>query len=334
MAHAVDAKIIVLDGDNLKLLGQFTNGFFGLMAVSPDGATIYSAATFFARGDHGTRSDVVELYDAATLALRGEIALSGHRAQTTAYGPYLQSSAGGALLFVQGATPASSVLVADVARRTLVADIPTAGCIGIFPSPVMQGRFSTLCGDGAAVTIDIDSDGHEIARRRSAKLFDPVDDALFIDGVSTWDKTIFVSFMGNVHAIDFSGPVATQDAVWPLVAGEDKAAGWRPGGYQIAAYNKATGQLYVLMHEHGYEGSHKAASDAIWRVDVARHAVVARATAKGYVVLAVTQDTASKLFGLSFDTGTLTSFNGETLASLASTPPGGVIEGGTLMVLH
>lgn len=334
MAHAVDGKIIVMNGDDFKLLGQFTNGFFGLMALSPDGATIYSATTFFARGDHGNRTEIVEIYDAATLNLLGEIPISTHRAQTTAYASYLQPSAGGALLYVQNATPASSVTVVDLGRRKALAEIPTAGCIGIFPSPVMAGRFSSLCGDGAAITVDVDADGHEIARRRSAKLFDPVGDALFIDGVPAGDKTIFASFLGNIHEVDFSGAVAAQAAPWPLVTGADGKDGWRPGGYQIAAYDKVTRQLYVTMHAHGYEGSHKSAADAIWRVDVASHKVAARGPGRGGVVLAVTQDTQPLLFGLSFDTGTLTRFNGDSLAPLASTPPGGVIEGGTLMLVH
>jgi methylamine dehydrogenase heavy chain len=334
MAHAVDSKIIVLDGDNLKLVGQFTNGFFGLLALSPDGATIYSATTFFARGDHGTRTDVIELYDAATLDLAGEIGISTHRAETTAYVPYLQPSAGGQFLFVQNATPASSVTVVDAVRRRQLAEIPTAGCAGVYPSPVVAGRFSSLCGDGAAITIDVDADGHERARRRSAKLFDPVDDALFIDGVTTWDRTIFVSFLGNIHSIDFTGPVAAQAAPWKLVTGADATDGWRPGGYQIAAYNKATGQLYVTMHAHGYEGSHKSAADEIWRVDVAHHTVMARGAAKGTAVVSVTQDAAALLFGLSFDTGVVTRYNGDTLAPLASTQPGGVVEGGTLMLVH
>jgi len=334
MAHAVDGKIIVMDGDNFKLLGQFTNGFFGLMTLSPDGATIYSATTFFARGDHGPRTEIIEMYDAATLDLLGEIPISTHRAQTTAYASYLQPSAGGGLLYVQNATPASSVTVVDVGRRRMLAEIPTAGCIGIFPSPVMAGRFSSLCGDGAAITVDVDADGHELARRRSAKLFDPVGDALFIDGVATRNDTILVSFLGNIHEVDFSGAVAVQAAPWPLVTGGDATDGWRPGGYQIAAYDKATSQLYVAMHAHGYEGSHKSAADAIWRVDVAHHKVAARGPGRGDVVLAVTQDAQPLLFGLSFDTGILTRFDGDSLAPLASTPPGGVVEGGTLMLVH
>jgi methylamine dehydrogenase heavy chain len=333
-AHAPDSKVIVLDGDTMKMLGEFTNGFFGLFALSPDGGTAYSATTFFARDDHGPRTDVVELYDTATLAVAGEIPISTHRAESTAYTAYLQPSAGGTFLYVQNATPASSVTVVDAGRRRALSELPTAGCAGIYPSPLVAGRFATLCGDGTAVTIDIDADGHEVARRRSAKLFDPDGDALFISAATTWTKTLFVSFLGNVHEVDFSGPVATQTAPWPLVTGDDAKAGWRPGGYQIEAYNRATGQLYVTMHAHGYEGSHKVGAESIWRVDVAKHAVVARGPGKGAGVITVTQDPHALLFGMSLDTGLVTKYDADTLAPLATTPPGGPVEGGTLMLVQ
>ena len=333
-AHGVDGKIIVLNGDNLKMIGEVANGFFGLMALSPDGGTLYSATTFFSRGDHGVRTDVVELYDTTTLNLAGEVVLPPKRAQTTPYDAYLVPSAGGTFLYVQNATPASSVTIVDPSRRRVLAEIPTDGCIGIFPSPVRAGRFSTLCGDGAAVTIDIDADGHEVARRRGAKLFDPQNDALFISGANTWNGTLFVSFLGNVHEVDFSGPVATQKAPWPLVTGEDAANGWRPGGYQIAAYDRANGQLYVTMHPHGYEGSHKAAAEAIWRADVARHMVVARGPGKGVVALTVTQDAHPLLFGVTLETGQVYRFDGDSLAPLANTPEGGAVESGLLMAVQ
>ncbi len=333
-AHAPDSKVIVLDGDTLKMLGEFSNGFFGLLALSPDGGTVYSAASFFARDDHGPRTDVVELYDTSTLALTGEIPVSPHRAQTTAYGPYLQPSAGGTFLYVQNATPASSVTVVDTLRKRAVSELPTAGCAGIFPSPLVATRFSTLCGDGSAVTIDIDANGHELARRRSAKLFDPEGDALFMSGVPSWDRTMFVSFLGNIHEVDFTGPVATQAAPWPLVTGADAKDGWRPGGYQIAAYDKITDQLYVTMHAHGYEGSHKSGADAIWRVDRAHHSVVARGPGRGNGVVAVTQDAHPLVFAMSLDNGIVTSYDGDSLTVRASTPPGGVVEGGTMILIH
>jgi methylamine dehydrogenase heavy chain len=333
IAHAPDSKILVFDGDTFRFLGEVSNGFFGLYALSGDGTTLYSATTFFARDDHGPRTDVVELYDTDTLNLRGEIPLSPHRAQSTAYAPYLTESAGGTYLFVQDATPASSVQVVDVGRRKVLAEIPTEGCFGIYPSPVVAGRFSSLCGDGAAVTVTFDADGHEVSRQRSAIFFDPDKDPLFIAGVPGWDKTIFVSFLGNIHVLDFSGAVAAQQSTWPLVTGADLAAGWRPGGYQLMAYSRDAGQLFIGMHPHGYDGSHKNAALSIWRVDLASHAIRARGPGLGATLLAVTAGSAPKLFALDLDHAVVTRLNGDTLAAEGHSPDNGLIEGGGLMVV-
>jgi methylamine dehydrogenase heavy chain len=333
-AHDVDGKIHVLDGDTFRTLGNVPNGFFGAMAISADGATLYSAASYYSRGDHGTRSDVVEFYGARSLALEGEVALPPKRVQTTGYAPYLPDSARGEYLFVQNATPASSVTLVDTAHRHVLSEIPTAGCIGVYPSPTVETRFSTLCGDGAAVTIDFDPTGHETARHRSAKFFDPDADALFIAGVPANGKTLFVSFLGHAQSVDFSGPTAAAGAAWPLVVGTDLADGWRPGGYQVLAYNAATGQAYVTMHAHGVEGGHKKGADAIWRVDLASQTVKARGPGGGASFVAVSAGPHPVVFTSSLDTGVTTRLDGETLALQATSPKNGIVETGGLMALQ
>ena len=331
-AHAVDGRIHILDGDNFHVLGQLPNGFFGLMSLSADGTTLYNATTYYARGDHGGRTDVVELFDTTTLALKGEIALPPRRVQSTAHASYMQESAGGAYLFVQGATPASSVIVVDVKRRHVLAEFPTAGCFGIYPSPSTAGRFSTLCGDGAAVTVEFNKTGKETARKRSEKLFNPEKDALFITGAQDGATTLFVSFLGNVHQIDFSGPVAKQTAPWPLVTGADVAQGWRPGGMEVLAYSQATGQLYVAMHAHGTEGSHKTPAEAIWRVDLASRSVKARGPGAGATVLAVSAGPKPVLFSIDGDVANMTRFDADTLKQTGASGFIGVEYGETLVV--
>ena len=333
LAHAPDSKIVVLDGDSFKFLGTFMNGFFGLFAPSADGGTIYSATTYFARGDHGARTDVLELWDTRTLALQGEVVLPPKRAQSTANPSYIVESAGGTYLFVQNATPASSVTVVDLARRRVLTELETAGCIGIYPSPIVAARFSTLCGDGAAVTIGFDADGHETSRQRSVKFFDPAEDALFTAGAQSWDRTIFVSFLGHVQPVDFSGIVAVPEKAWPLVQGADVAKGWRPGGYTPVAVDRATGRIYVAMHAHGVEGSHKDGADEIWRADLDGRRVEARGPGAGVSALAVSDEKNPVLFGENIDQSMLVRFDGKTLKQLGTTQANGLLEGGGQLVV-
>jgi methylamine dehydrogenase heavy chain len=332
VAHGVDGKVHVVDGDTFRTLGMFSNGSFGVFQVAADGHTLYNATTYFSRGDHGDRSEVLEFYDPAKLVPTGEVILPPKRAQASGIGALMAESAGGAYLFIQNATPATSVTVVDIARRRVLTEIPTAGCYGIYPSVAEPARFSTLCGDGAVVTIGFDASGKELSRRGSEVLFDPDADPIFLTGVQAGTRTIFVSFLGNVHEIDMSGPVATQLLPWSIQASVAHSAGWRPGGVQPLAYAAATGQLYVGMHPDGQEGSHKQPATEIWKVDVARHAVVARGRADGAVGLEVSHEALPVLFAVDGDSGAVTSYDGDTLARRGESRPHLLEYGGPILV--
>lgn len=329
-AHAVDSKIRIIDGDDFAVLGQLPNGSFGSFAVSADRRTVYGATSYYSRGDHGTRADVLEYFDTTTLLPRSETILSAKRAPTNQYSVFLVESAEAKYLLVQNATPASSVSVVDLATQAVLAEFPTAGCFGIYAAATQAGRFSTLCGDGAALTIDFDASGRETARRRSAILFDPDQDPLFISGVRMGERSIFLSFLGNVHVIDFSGEVATQEAPWTFIGPKERAANWRPGGYGNIAYSAANGQLYVGMHPHGREGSHKTPAAEIWKVDLARRAVTGRVRSDGANYLQVSRDAHPLLFAVNVTAviqGSVTRYDGETLKVLA-TSSRDLLEGG------
>jgi methylamine dehydrogenase heavy chain len=334
-AHAVDSKIRIIDGDDFSILGQVTNGSFGSFSISSDRKTLFDATSFFSRGDHGTRTEVLEYYDTATLNPRSETILLSKRAMSNQYSVFVVESAESKYLMLQNATPASSVSIVDLGTKNLLSEIPTAGCFGIYASPKMPGRFSTLCGDGAALTVDFDSAGKETGRKRSATLFDPEKDALFISGAKMNDKTIFMSFLGNVHIIDFSGDVATQDTPWTFLGAKEKAAHWRPGGYSNIAYSPSNGQLYLGMHPDGQEGSHKTPAAEIWKVDVAKHVVTGRVKSDGANYLQVSKEAHPLLFTVNVTAdiqGSISRYDGDTLKLLGRSKPDLLEGGGPLWV--
>ena len=328
LAHGVDGKVHVIDGDSFRILGEISNGFFGDFLVSADGGTLYNATTFFARGDHGPHSDVLEYYDPKTLLPTAEVVLPAKRAQSNGLAALMAESAGGAYVLVQNATPATSVSVVDAKARKVVAEIPNAGCYGVYPSPTTAGRFSSLCGDGSVLTVDFAPDGHETGRHRSAVFFDPENDALFLPGMAAnANKTVFISFLGNVHVMDLTGEVATQDAPWSILSGVADSGGWRPGGWQLTAYSQSTGMLYVGMHPNGKEGSHKDPAAEIWKIDLGAKKVLARGKSNGAVCLQVSREEKPVLFTESGEDGALARYDGDTLAKLGETHPH-LLEGG------
>jgi methylamine dehydrogenase heavy chain len=334
-AHAVDSKIRIINGDDFSILGQVTNGSFGSFSISADRKTLFDATSFFSRGDHGIRTEVLEYYDTTTLKPRGETILLNKRAMSNQYSVFVVESAESKYLMLQNATPASSISIVDLGTKSLLSEIPTAGCFGVYASAKIPGKFSTLCGDGTALTIEFDPAGKETGRKRSAALFDPEKDALFISGVKMNDKTIFISFLGNVHVIDFSGDAATQDSPWTFIGAKEKAAHWRPGGYSNIAYSPYNGQLYLGMHPDGQEGSHKTPAAEIWKIDLAKHLVTGRVKSDGANYMQVSKETQPLLFTVNVTAaiqGSISRYDGDTLKLLGTSKPDLLEGGGPLWV--
>ena len=61
------APVDVIDGDAMKLDGMVATGFAGHTTLSPDRSELYVATTYYPRLSRGERTDVVDIYDPATL---------------------------------------------------------------------------------------------------------------------------------------------------------------------------------------------------------------------------------------------------------------------------
>lgn len=293
ISHIGDGKLHVIDTDTGDYLGVIGSGFAGQVTYSPDGSEILLATGYLSRGQRGERTDIVEVWDANTLAFKYEIEIVPKRAMALNYRSTIRTSADGRWVFVQNATPASSVTVVDLQERKMVAEIPTPGCWGIYPPAGRSDRFSTLCGDGTVATILLDGEGNAASRNVSDKLFDADKDAWFIQGEQDGSTYRFVSFLGNIAVVDLGGDTARLVETWAMVRSTaDRKAGWRPGGYQPLAVHAASGRLYVAMHPGGAEGSHKNPAKEIWAFDLKTKKRVARMP--GHAAIALTASSNGK----------------------------------------
>lgn len=291
--HISDGKLHVVDTDTGTYLGVIGSGFIGQVTYSPDGNDILIATGYLSRGQRGDRTDILEVWDAGTLTFKYEIEISSNRAMALNYRNLIRTSADGRWVFVQNATPATSVTVVDMQERKMVAEIPTPGCWGIFPPAGSSDRFSTLCGDGTIATIVLDGDGNAASRSISPKIFDADKDAWFIQGEQDGDVYRFVSFLGNVGVVDVGGDTANLVETWSLVrSADDRKQAWRPGGYQPLAVHPGSNRLYVSMHPKGAEGSHKTPAKEIWAFNLKTKKRVARLP--GHAAVALTASSNGK----------------------------------------
>ncbi|MDB6012316.1 MAG: Methylamine dehydrogenase heavy chain precursor [Gammaproteobacteria bacterium] len=296
--NEIDARIDLFDGDTYRRLGQIDAGFNPGFNLSPDGKTSVVSTTYWARGARGARTDVVEFTDNTNLSVTHEIVLPPKRAMTLPTYFNIGFSSDSHFLYVSYVTPAASFGVLDPAKGTVLDEIDTAGCVLVIPSG--PNRVSSLCESGRIQTVTLDAQGHEASRTMSDPFFDADTDPVFVQGVPITGGYAFLSFLGEVHEVDFTGAQPTFQKPWSLLNAADKAQNWRPGGAQVGAIHRKLGKLFVPMHRGG-EGTHKAGGTEIWVFDMKAHQRVARwpmAPQKLASVLAVqvSQDDAPLLF--------------------------------------
>ena len=296
--HMVDGRMHVLDGKAGRYLGMINTGFGGLTTVAPDGSAVYVATTYYSRLYRGQRADVVEIHDPQTLALLAEIDVPPKRAQAATYRSLLVPSSDGRFLYVQNATPATSVTVVDLASRKFASEIQTPGCWSIQVWP--QGhRFSAICGDGTLLTVTLDDNGQAVSRERSAKFFDPDKDPIYIHPEMYGDQRYYVSYNGNVYTVLLAGDKPEFMPTWSLLDARDRKQAWRPGGMQVSALHRASGTLFVNMHDKGAEGSHKNPSKEIWAFNLSTHQRTARIASNQAVAIVASQGEQPLLYSLS-----------------------------------
>jgi methylamine dehydrogenase heavy chain len=289
--HVADGKVWILDGDKMDVKGMLELGFLGLFYAPPKSDKVYIASTYYDRLTRGKRTDALTIFDANTLEPLEEIILPTKRVMPIQYRPLMTGSADGKYLFIQNATPATSITVTNLAKKSN-AELPAPGCYGTYPGVKSANRVSTMCGDGTFGTYTLNDAGTEGKRQASDKMFDADKDAWFIHGEKHGGNYHFISFNGMMHAVNLDGEKAKLVDSFSMTEGVE--GGWRPGGYQPFAVDDA-GIAYVLMHSNGAEGSHKNPSEEIWSVDLKAKKVVARSKAPTMVSMTIKGNT---LYGI------------------------------------
>lgn len=322
MPHLVDGRLHVVDGNNMRYLGMLGAGFAGLMALSPDGKTVYVATTYMDRLQRGNRTDVVEAYGSEDLAFKHEVVIPPKHVQSLPKRELIATTADGRFVLVQNATPATSVTVVDAVEKRFAGEIPLPGCYGVIPWPQQPRRFSTLCGDGTLATLDLDERGALARRQAPLKFFDADKDPLYTHYDFAGQQLVLMSYQGMVHGFDLSGEQPVAQAPWSVVDAASARRQWRPGSYQVFAVDAARQRLFVAMHAKGQEGSHKNPAEEIWAMDLKTQKRLARLPGQMSLGLTITRGPKPQLMLLSAIDNRLMRFDisGERLSAKAFKP--------------
>lgn len=270
--HMREGKLFIVDpagsglGDQLRgiLSADFIAGFL----TSAKRREHYVIESFHARGGRGgQRTDVVSIYDQATLSVVAEVIIPAKRLTGMPNRFAVALIDNDRFLLVYNFTPSQSISVVDLEQRSFLGEIATPGCA--FAIPTGERGFSGLCSDGGMLTVRLDAAGAVADTSRTAPFNDIENDAMFEKPAISGGMAYFPTFTGNVVPIDLSGAVPAVGQAWSLTTAAERASGWRPGGAWPAVADD-DGNLYVLMHADGAEGTHKNGGDQVWVFDAAR----------------------------------------------------------------
>ena len=305
IGHISDGRIRVFDAQRGQFLGMVSTAYAGNFTVNPSAKELYVATTHLSRSSRGERTDVLEVHDTDTLGFKYEVILPSKRAQALNYRGLVRTNSTGNWVFVQNATPATSITVVDLGQRRVLAEIATPGCWGVLPSATHAMRFSMLCGDGKVATVTLNEQGQVSERQTTAKLFDADLDAWFHHAEQVGDRYWFVSFKGTLTELDLSGAVASVRQTRALVDAASARKGWRPGGYQNFAVDPSGQRLVVAMHAQGSEGTHKRPAQQLWTFDLTNGKRLSTAPGLSTISLTFSRN-GQRLHSLNGENGSLT----------------------------
>lgn len=289
------SSINIFSAADLTFKGNLSTGGMSQMLISPDGKTAYTVSVYQKRYAYGDAEMVLQYFDVATLSPTKEILLPPKFAMVSPYESIVAQSADGKYIYVQNATPATSVTVVDTAAGKVSGEIPTPGCFGIYPS-LRGSKFSAICGDGTFASYTLKPDGAAADRTQSAKIFDVDKDPLFLQSARANGELIFLSYHGNLYRIADNAPVITLSETRSITQGV--SGGWAPGGYEIFAYNKPNDVLFIGMHPDAKNGSHKQGAKEIWAYGLKAKKLLYRSPVDDVVALTVSDDPVPVLFAI------------------------------------
>ncbi len=282
----------IFDAESGEMLGMLSLSS-RTPAVAPylPRGEFYAAETYFSRGVHGERTDIVAIYDYANLRPVAEVEIPNRMARLSVRN-HLGLLGNGRHLAVLNMNPGYSVSIVDVVDREFIQEMSTPGCAIILP--VAENDFLLICGDGTLQLSQLDSNGVERNRVRSEVFFSVDEDAVFDRTARTAGSWwLLITHAGVIFEVGADDDEILIGEGWSIVGADE--ADWRPGGGEFLDVHRDLGLLYVAMHQ-GPVDTHHDPGEEIWVIDLARQRRVHRLEIEDLAEsVTVTQETAPKL---------------------------------------
>ncbi|WP_245730519.1 amine dehydrogenase large subunit [Pseudohongiella acticola] len=263
--------VFLVDADEGVIGGTLlVSSFSPALAPRMSAGLIYAYGSYYSRGSLGDRTDVVQIYDAATATAISEVEIPA-RAAGIGH-PGMMGLINDRFAGVWNITPATSVSLVDIESETFVGEVSLPSCSGIYPEA--EGWIS-VCGDGTAQYIQLNTAGQETRRIQSASFFDVFTDPVYDYSVPAADGWMFMSFEGLLRKVSLDGDNLVVSEAFDINPESDGTAdvngvmpkpddNWRIGSYQPFAYHDGEALLATLMHDGGGQETFEKPGTELW----------------------------------------------------------------------
>lgn len=260
-----DGQAYLFDQEG-KRLGQLSTGYwFNSLVNAKKREEIITVETYLSRGMRGERTDIVAIYDPRTLSFKQEIVIPPKRMNSVKNNGLLTLTEDERFALIANYTPAQSITIVDLDQRLFVEEIETPGCSVLYSAG--NRDFYAICGNGAFMQIKLGDDGRVVTRKRTAPLFDPVNDFLTIAASQIGNTWYFVSRQYNVYGIRMDGDSIEVSEQWSLVTDDEREDDWTIAGMDHTAAHERSNRFYVLMHQ-GEAHKFEEPATHVWIYDV------------------------------------------------------------------
>ena len=248
-----------------RIKGLIEKNLIGNFIQSPKRGELYVAETFHERGARGKRTDVLTIYKTTELAPIKEIILPSKRLTALPERYSMGLSADENFLYVANFNPAASFSVIDLRSHTLIEVIETPGCVLTYPTG--KRTVTSICSNGGLLSTTVSDEGRMLSQKRIPPFFDTDKTPVFERPAIINGMAYFPSFESMMHVVDLTGEDAKYISQWDMLSDAERKEGWRPGGLGLVDHDE-NGNMYVIMHKDGFDGSHNGGGSQVWVFDV------------------------------------------------------------------
>lgn len=308
----------VINGDTGRVIGMTEGGFLPHPLVAEDGSFFAQVSTVFERVARGARTDYVEIFDPITFLPIADIELPTPNRFLVGTYPWMNAITpdNKNILYYQF-SPSPAVGIVDLEAQEFDRMIDVPDCYHIFPaSPTV---FYMNCRDGSLARVDFSGEEAEIT---NTEVFRGEDEHLVNHPAYAIRSghLVWPTYTGKIYQMDLTEEGATFREPIEALTEEERAADWRPGGWQQTAYHRKSDTIYLLVDQRD-QWKHKTAS----RFVVALNGTTGERVSMielGHEIdsISVSQDDDPLLYALSSGTATLHTFNAASGEELRSTP--------------